>query len=115
VALTALLRKAGSMWDERIRTRDDAFNLAYLPDSTTLEFSDDANCDADNGTLLKQSRWDAVQEAFLRFYVTILQDYKKFMPTEEVDSRTSWRGKEGISDARFKIDREFKLLLNFVR
>jgi hypothetical protein len=102
--LASLLRKAGSVWDERIRTRDDAFNLAYLPDSTTLEFSDDANCDAENGTLPKQSRWDAVQEAFLRFYVAMLQDYRKFMPTENVDKRSSWRGKEGVSDARFKID-----------
>lgn len=104
VALASLLRKAGSVWDERIRTRDDAFNLAYLPDSTTLEFSDDANCDADNGALPKQSRWDAVQEAFLRFYVAMLQDYRKFMPTENVDKRSSWRGKEGVSDARFNID-----------
>jgi hypothetical protein len=104
VALASLLRKAGSVWDERIRTRDDAFNLAYLPDSTTLEFSDDANCDAENGTLPKQSKWDAVQEAFLRFYVAMLQDYRKFMPTENVDKRSSWRGKEGVSDARFKID-----------
>eukprot|EP00956_Cyclotella_meneghiniana_P035000 scaffold110197_cov67-Cyclotella_meneghiniana.AAC.1 len=103
-ALASLLRKAGSVWDERIRTRDDAFNLAYLPDSSTLEFNDDANCDADNGALPKQSRWDAVQEAFLRFYVTALQDYRKFMPTENVEKRTSWRGKEGVSDARFKID-----------
>lgn len=104
VALASLLRKAGSVWDERIRTRDDAFNLAYLPDSTTLEFSDDANCDAENGTLPKQSKWDAVQEAFLRFYVAMLQDYRKFMPTENVDKRSSWRGKEGVSDSRFKID-----------
>eukprot|EP00804_Cyclotella_cryptica_P030375 CCRYP_011909-RA/>CCRYP_011909-RA protein AED:0.01 eAED:0.01 QI:1940/1/1/1/1/1/2/892/737 len=103
-ALSSLLRKAGSVWDERIRTRDDAFNLAYLPDSTTLEFSDDANCDAENGTLPKQSRWDAVQEAFLRFYVAMLQDYRKFMPTEHVDKRSSWRGKDGVSDARFRIE-----------
>jgi hypothetical protein len=34
----------------------------------------------------------------------MLQDYRKFMPTENVDKRSSWRGKDGVSDARFKID-----------
>ena len=141
--LSSLLRKAGAVWDERIRTRDDAFSMAYLPDATNLEFSDDANVDAEN---TKQSRWDAVQEAFLRFYVAmlqvrdmlglisahlgihfhltslahimLLQDYRKFMPTEHVDTRSSWRGKEGVSDARFGIEGKCSyycaLMQNFV-
>jgi hypothetical protein len=103
-ALSTLLGKAGSVWNERINTRDDAFNLAYLPDSTNLEFNDDANINASDGTLPKQSRWDAVQEAFLRFYVAMLQDYRKYLPTDVVDQRSSWRGKEGVSDLRFKTD-----------
>ena len=45
-----------------------------------------------------------MQEAFLRFYVAMLQDYRKYLPTDVVDQRSSWRGKEGVSDLRFKTD-----------
>ena len=65
------LANAHSLWNEKIMTVDDAFNLAHAPDSTSMLYNDDANADA-NGAK-KQSRWDAVQEAFLRFYVTALK------------------------------------------
>ncbi|EJK49963.1 hypothetical protein THAOC_31108 [Thalassiosira oceanica] len=103
-ALGAMLDKAGSVWEERINTRDDAFNLAHAPDSANMEFNEDANAGLDGGELPKQSRWDAVQEAFLRFYVSLLQDYRKFLPAESLQSRSTWRGKEGMSDLRYKKD-----------
>jgi len=87
-----------------VRARDDAFNLACAPDAAALEFDDDALAGRDNGVLKKQSRWDAVQEAFLRFYVSSLLDYKKFIPTTATDSRTSWRGKEGRCELRYNSD-----------
>merc|ERR1719401_1702854 len=101
-ALSAMLDRAGQVWEERASVRDDAFNLAHSPDSACVEFDDMAN----NGEapLPKQSRWDAVQEAFLRFYVSLLQDYRKFLPAESLDVRSSWRGKEGMSDLRYKKD-----------
>jgi len=102
VALSNLLGKAGAVWDEKMNTRDDAFNLAHAPDSMTLEFNDDARIDANDG---KQSRWDAVQEAFLRFYVAMLQDYRKFLPVDaSPDARTSWRGSDGVSEVRFRAE-----------
>ena len=64
----------------------------------------DANAGLDGGELPKQSRWDAVQEAFLRFYVSLLQDYRKFLPAESLQSRSTWRGKEGMSDLRYRKD-----------
>ena len=37
--------------------------------AAALDFDDDALAGSDSGVLPKQSRWDGVQEAFLRFYV----------------------------------------------
>ena len=67
--MQTMLAKAGSVWEEKVKARDDAFNLACAPDATALEFDDDALAGSDNGALPKQSRWDSVQEAFLLFYV----------------------------------------------
>ena len=49
---------------------DDAFSLAPLPTSS-----------ADGGDDGEASRgdWDAVQEAFFRFYVAVLKDYRRFL------------------------------------
>jgi hypothetical protein len=63
------LANAHSLWSEKIRTVDDAFNLAHAPDSTSILYSD-ANADAGD---FKKSKWDAVQEAFLRFYISALK------------------------------------------
>jgi hypothetical protein len=71
-AMKTMLAKAGSVWEGKVKARDDAFNLAYAPDAAALEFDDDALAGSDSGALGKQSRWDSVQEAFLRFYVVSL-------------------------------------------
>jgi len=103
--LSEMLNTAGAAWEEKVRTRDDAFSLAYAPDSVNLEVDEDANVGFDNGSLPKQSRWDAVQEAFLRFYVSLLQDYRKFLPDEaSMDERSTWRGKGGLSSLRFQTE-----------
>lgn len=68
-AMKVILEKAGAVWEDKVRARDDAFNLACAPDATALDFDDDALAGSDSGVLPKQSRWDGVREAFLRFYV----------------------------------------------
>jgi hypothetical protein len=107
VALGTMLRNAHLVWEERIRTCDDAFGLAHAPDSATLDCDEDANdgCGGDGAELTRQSRWDAIQEGFLRFYVALLQDYRRFLPAEEeMGERSSWRGSGGggLSSLRFK-------------
>lgn len=59
------LMNAHLLWSERIKTIDDAFNLAPAPESSIMTM--------DVGATGKQSKWDAVQEAFLRFYVSTLK------------------------------------------
>ncbi|KAL9180662.1 hypothetical protein ACHAXT_011115 [Thalassiosira profunda] len=105
--LGTMLDKAGAVWEERVQTRDEAFSLAHTPDSVSMEFDEDANVYDKEP---KQSRWDAVQEAFLRFYVSLLQDYRKFLPADakSMEKRSTWRGKEGMSRLRFGKD-EFVL------
>lgn len=104
-AATAEMKEnAESLWCERIRTVDEAFNLAHAPDSTSILYNDNANADADEA-LAKQSRWDAIQEAFLRFYVAMLKEYRKFLPLEvATDTQLSWRGPDGNSELRFQTE-----------
>lgn len=66
--------------------RDEAFPRAHAPDSMSLTYSGGVT-----GMDPGQSRWDAVQEAFLRFYVSMLKDYRKFMPSVPTNQQSSWR------------------------
>ena len=62
-----------SRWREKLSGLDNAFNLAYTPDSHLLqEFSSTSDEYA-------QSQWDQVQEGFLRFFVAVLKDYQRFL------------------------------------
>lgn len=61
-------------WKEKLKGFDDAFSMAYLPDSVHA-----AQDTGDDG----QSRWDKVQEAFLRFFVSTLKMYRKFLHLPE--------------------------------
>jgi len=100
-----MLDGAGGVWEEKIKTRDEAFSMAHAPGSVSLQLDEDANIFLDKGTLPKQSRWDSVQEAFLLFYVALLQDYRKFLPKDaDMGKRSDWRGKGGLSDLRFQKD-----------
>jgi hypothetical protein len=95
------LANAHSLWNEKIRSVDEAFNLAHAPDSASMLNNDDANLDMDNSG--KQSAWDAVQEAFLRFYVTALKEYRKYTPKDtEQPISSDWRGDK--SELRFRSD-----------
>jgi hypothetical protein len=97
VDMKNMLRMADAVWEEKICSIDEAFNLAHAPDSKCLLYSqDETGSDAD----AVQSRWDAVQEAFLRFYVSMLKDYRKFMPTLPKEQQ-SWRGPGSVHGGRF--------------
>lgn len=58
-----------SQWNEKLSTLDHAFNLAYTPESLNLKESMEA----------EQSKMDSVQEVFLRFFVSILKNYRKYL------------------------------------
>ena len=72
----AIREKGNAAWKERLEQFDEAFHLAFTPDSPNLLNESGVS---ESSTSPKQSSWDAVQEAFLRFYVSILQDYRKFL------------------------------------
>jgi len=58
-----------------INSHDEAFSIAPSPENMDDEEDDD---------LSPQTNHDAIQEAFLRFYVAVLLNYRKFLmfPTE---------------------------------
>ena len=98
-AIEEMLGRANAVWDEQLCSMDEAFYLAHSPDSMSILYDKD-------DISLKQSRWDAVQEAFLRFYVAMLKDYRKFLPSTTVEQK-SWRASMmngDSSDPRFLAD-----------
>jgi len=90
-----MLGTADAVWDEKICAMDEAFDMAHAPDSMSLLYSE--NMTGDSG----QSRWDAVQEAFLRFYVSMLKDYRKYMPSMPTNKQATWRDPSSVDDGRF--------------
>jgi pentatricopeptide repeat protein len=66
------IKNGGPEWREKLQTMDHAFELQYTPDSglfqSDMVFNDQ-----------KQTQWDCVQEAFLRFFVALLKDYRRFL------------------------------------
>jgi len=63
-------RKGGKRWREKLGTLDQAFCLQHTPDSEHLNATVDDQ---------EQNQWDRLQEAFLRFFVAVLKDYRKFI------------------------------------
>ena len=69
-SLAKIKRHGNAMWGQRLKSFDDAFNLACTPDSARKH---EAAGDED------QSAWDAVQESFLMFYASALKNYRKYL------------------------------------
>eukprot|EP00535_Pseudo-nitzschia_heimii_P002687 CAMPEP_0197181710 /NCGR_PEP_ID=MMETSP1423-20130617/5910_1 /TAXON_ID=476441 /ORGANISM="Pseudo-nitzschia heimii, Strain UNC1101" /LENGTH=1322 /DNA_ID=CAMNT_0042632007 /DNA_START=258 /DNA_END=4223 /DNA_ORIENTATION=+ len=63
--------KGEQVWKEKLMKLDQAFNLQYTPDSEHL-----INNENDDN---EHNQWDRLQEAFLRFFVTMLKDYRQFL------------------------------------
>jgi pentatricopeptide repeat protein len=60
---------------DKLTASDHAFNLAYTPQSNEMDSWSEANHLNEAG----QTRWDVVQEAFLRFLVDLLKKYRKYL------------------------------------
>lgn len=108
--LEDVLDGAELTWSLRLKGFDEAFNLAYAPDSynnlnhdeplpsnmsMTQSEEDDTGADT-------QGQYDAVQEAFLRFYVSALKGYRRFLTLGDVpnpeqlgvpESLSNWAGR----------------------
>lgn len=65
------------IWQERLIAYDDAFNLAFTPDSEALLNGEKQSLGGEGES--GQSRWDCVQEGFLRFFTSMLRDYGRFI------------------------------------
>ena len=81
--LDDLLDNAEHVWQMRNKGFDEAFNLAYAPDSVKNLNDDQLRGSPSGGDASScedhQSQYDAVQEAFLRFYVASLKGYRKYL------------------------------------
>ena len=79
-SLQHLRQQTGNVtqWTEKLSAMDHAFNLAYTPESPNLQ-----KRAHNNDSMDQQSRWDKAQEAFLRFFVALLRDYRKYLEVPE--------------------------------
>jgi len=87
--LEDVLDGAELTWSLRLKGFDEAFNLAYAPDSynnlndSPLPSNLSMCQSEDETTDMHQSQYDAVQEAFLRFFVAALKGYRRFLTLED--------------------------------
>lgn len=86
-------------WKEKLRGYDDAFNLAYTPDSLHISY-------AETNQQNELSRWEKVQESFLRFFVSTLKSYRKFLHITEPSPFESPDAKSKRWTNRKTFDRE---------
>lgn len=106
-----------AMWESKLSLYDDAFHLAFTPE--TIKNPDFLNGNDSSGMgeiqdvssttnpssqpLRKfsrvQSKWDAVQEAFLLVYVDLLQNYRKSLVFPSKDVSVSSSDTDGNSSA----------------
>jgi hypothetical protein len=77
-----IARQKGEVrWNEKLETFDQAFNLQFTPDSENLQ--------NDSSIEKEQSQWDRLQEAFLRFFVALMKDYRRFLHTPDIGTPES--------------------------
>jgi len=72
--------KGSNQWKERLHGFDDAFSMAYTPDSPNLIIDESLEEEEE-----QQSSYEQVQEAFLRFFVSTFKDYRKFLNTPDLN------------------------------
>jgi len=89
-------QRSKEAWQERLGNFDEAISLALTPDSAySLQQADDTV--GKSPTSPKQSRWDSVQEAFFRFYVALLTNYRTYLVFPKKGSKR----KEGLRAKKF--------------
>ena len=68
--------RESQVWTEKLGSWDNAFILAYSPDSELMDdFTSQSAEYGSNG----QTQWDKVQESFLRFFVSLFKDYRRYL------------------------------------
>lgn len=120
---------ADHMWESKLCLFDEAFHLAFTPEQSRnhdfLNGNDNSALEFDEHDLLnpilpiyhlqtssrprKQSRWDAVQEAFLEVYIDLLSTYRRCLVFPSKDEKVNSDGSSagsGYSNAGFRF-REF--------
>ena len=110
---------ADAMWEGKLCLFDEAFHLAFTPEESKkdlLNGNDTSGLDSseqnkimshhERSNLRDQSKWDAVQEAFMDNYVYLLRNYRKFLVFPSKDNEGSYggagfRSKEFVEQQRY--------------
>eukprot|EP00551_Chaetoceros_affinis_P007768 CAMPEP_0203671310 /NCGR_PEP_ID=MMETSP0090-20130426/7133_1 /ASSEMBLY_ACC=CAM_ASM_001088 /TAXON_ID=426623 /ORGANISM="Chaetoceros affinis, Strain CCMP159" /LENGTH=1131 /DNA_ID=CAMNT_0050536351 /DNA_START=81 /DNA_END=3473 /DNA_ORIENTATION=+ len=73
---------ADAMWESKLCLWDEAFRLSFTPEheNDILNGHDDTN---------EQSKWDAVQEAFMTVYVELLSSYRQCLVFPSKDGQST--------------------------
>ena len=87
-----LTDSAELVWKKKLRSYDDAFNIVDVPSNLSyqvdVDYISEHSTSADDST----NKWDVVQESFLRFFVSMLKDYRNFLSApHEINERDRWK------------------------
>lgn len=97
---------AHKAWKERLEKFDAAYNLPFTPDSPNLwnYESDFAMNDNDDHSRQQQHSWavawDAVQESFFKFFVSLLQSYRNFLIMPNTSSEQGFQANSFIKTCK---------------
>jgi len=107
---------ADAMWESKLSLYDEAFQLAFTAEKSRDDFlngNDNSGMESEHDgvfnpmipirimttlekqNLRKQSRWDAVQEAFMSVYVRMLSNYRKCLVFPSKDGEESSQTPDG--------------------
>ena len=90
------MNKTLRIWKEKLISYDDAFNLAFTPDSENVLNGEKSSLGVEDE--FAQTKWDCAQEGFLTFFTTMLRDYKRFV--SQTEKGGSFRMKEFLNTQR---------------
>ena len=82
-----IYKDARDGWIETVNRMDDAFYVAATPEDITEKDGEDGE--------RERGDWDSVQEAFFRFYIALLKDYRRFLlfPKEDAPMMAGFESK----------------------
>jgi len=92
-------QQGNRVWGEKLLKFDEAFYLAYTPDSASMMMDGDELIANDQG----QTIWDEVQEAFLKFNVSVFKQYRDYLiaPGSIDNEDDKWKGCSGFDTKGF--------------
>jgi len=99
ITIQRLTDTAELVWKKKLRSYDHAFNIADIPDSKCEPFDDN---DVVENVSEPNEPWGIVQDSFLRFFVSMLKEYRNFLSVpHKANDRDRWKAIRTFNSEQF--------------